>query len=120
MNPARSRAQIRPPGLPIRRNRIRRASVGLSPVRAGAAFVMVVVGLAMYGVGNSTAFAYRQFQFDAGASAYTTRDVALASLGLDSASAPNLFLMRTDRLEAELLALPAVLEADVSIAHSAV
>ena len=36
---------------------------------------------------------------------YTTRDVARASMGLDGAGAPNLFLMRTDRLEAELQSL---------------
>ena len=114
VNPARTRPDIRPAGLPIRRSRIRRASAGLSPVRAGAAFVMVVAALAVYGVGNSSAFVYRSLELDAGPSPYTTRDVVLTSLGLNDA-APNLFLMRTDRLETGLLALPAVLEADVSV-----
>ena len=114
MNRAPARPVIRPAGLPIRRNRIRRASGLLTPIRAGAAFVMVVTALAIYGVGASAAFAYRHLDFDAGAAAYTTRDVVLASLGLDHVS-PNLFLMKTDRYADRLLALPAVTSAEVTV-----
>lgn len=105
---------VRPPGLRVRRGRIRRASAGLSPVRAGAALVMVVAGLAVYGVGNSPAFAYRSLTLDAGPRALTTPEVVAATLGLDAAG-PNLFLLHTDTLEAELVALPAVLQADVTV-----
>ena len=114
MNPARSRPVVRPTGLPARGNRIRRASAILTPVRAGAAFVMVLTVLATYGVGASSAFVYRELQFDAGPSAYTTRDVVVSALGLDQ-SAPNLFMMRTDRYEQRLLELPAVTSAEVTV-----
>jgi len=114
MNPARSRPVVRPTGLPARGNRIRRASAILTPVRAGAAFIMVITVLATYGVGASSAFLYRHFEFDAGASAYTTREVVLQALGLDR-NAPNLFLMRTDRYEQRLLGLPAVTSAEVTV-----
>jgi len=115
MTPARSRPIVRPTGLPARGNRIRRASAVLTPVRAGAVFVMVLSALAMYGVGASTAFAYRELDFDAGPGAYTTRDVVLAELGLGEAP-PNLFLLRTDRYQERLEALPAVLGAEISTA----
>jgi len=114
MNPARSRPVVRPRGLPARGNRIRRASAILTPVRAGAAFIMVITVLATYGVGASSAFLYRHLEFDAGVLAYTTRDVVLQQLALDR-SAPNLFLMRTDRYAQRLLELPAVTGAEVTV-----
>ena len=86
------RPVVRPAGLPVRRNRVRRASAVLTPVRAAAAFVMLITALATYGVGASSAFVYRQLDFDAGAAAHTTRDVVLQTLGLDRAS-PHLFLL---------------------------
>ena len=45
---------------PGRRSRpVRRASAGLSPVRAGAALAMLATAAAIYGVGASSAFDYR-------------------------------------------------------------
>jgi cell division septal protein FtsQ len=114
MIPARARPAVRPPGLPVRRSRIRRASAGLSPVRAGAAFVLLVSALAVYGVGASSAFVYRQLAFEPGPLSYTSHDVVLTTLGLDGA-APNLFLLRTDALAERLLSLPAVTGAVVSV-----
>jgi len=114
MNPARSRPVVRPTGLPARGNRIRRASAILTPVRAGAAFIMVITVLATYGVGASSAFQYRHLEFDAGTLAYTTRDVVLQQLALDR-NAPNLFLLRTDRYAQRLLELPAVTGAEVTV-----
>lgn len=114
MTPARSRPIVRASGMPLRGNRIRRATAILTPVRAGAAFVMVVTTLAIYGVGASTAFTYRRLDFDAGPAAYTTREVVVQSLGLDQL-APNLFLMKTDRYAARLLDLPAVTGAEVTV-----
>lgn len=101
-------------GLPIRRNRVRRASAVLTPVRAGAAFVMVVTVLATYGVGASSAFFYRELDFDAGATAYTTREVVLESLGLET-GVLNLFLMKSDTYQQRLLQLPAVTGAEVTV-----
>ena len=84
-------------------------------MRAGAAFVMLVAALAIYGAGNSPAFLYRSLELDAGAAPYTTRAVVLSTLRLDGGPAPNLFLVHTDRLEADLLGLPAVTAADVTV-----
>jgi cell division protein FtsQ len=111
---ARERPVVRPSGLPVRRGRIRRASAGLSPLRAGAAFVMVVAALAIYGVGASPAFGYRHLDFQAGPAAHTSTEAVVGALGLDVA-APNLFVVQTDRLQSRLLALPAVVDAQVSL-----
>ncbi len=108
------RPEVRPAGLPARRNRVRRASAVLTPIRAGAAFVMVVTVLATYGVGASSAFLYRDLDFDAGAAAYTTRDVVLESLGLETGTL-NLFLMKSDTYQQRLLQLPAVTGAEVTV-----
>jgi hypothetical protein len=75
---------------------------------------MVVSSLAFYGVGASAAFLYRHLDFDAGPSAYTTRDAVISAMGLDQTT-PNLFLMKTDRYEQRLLQLPAVTSVDVSV-----
>ncbi len=115
MTTARERPVVRPPGLPARRSRVRRASSRFSPVRAGAAFVMVICALAIYGVGASPAFAFRTLVLDAGAAPYTSSDVVRSTLGLDAA-APNLFTLPTDQLTARLLALPPVREAQVTVA----
>jgi hypothetical protein len=115
MMPARSGPLARPAGMPVRRNRIRRASGLLTPVRAGAAFVMVLTTLGIYGVGASSAFLFRNLDFDAGPSAYTTREVVVQSLGLDRV-APNVFMVRTDRYAERLHDLPAVMRAEVSVA----
>jgi hypothetical protein len=114
MTPARARPIVRPSGLPARGNRIRRATAILTPVRAGAAFVMVLTALAIYGVGASTAFQYRRLDFDAGPAAYTTRDSVLEALGLGDGPL-NLFLLRTDRYAARLTQLPAVTRAEVTV-----
>jgi hypothetical protein len=116
MIPARTRARlpVRGPGLAIHRPRIRRASSILSPVRAGAAFVMVISALAIYGVTNSAVFTYRALAYDPAAGALTGRDQVLAQLGVADA-APNLFRLRTDQLEDSLRQLPAVLDAHVIV-----
>ena len=111
---ARERPMVRPAGLRVRRGRIRRASAGLSPLRAGAAFVIVVAALAIYGVGASTAFAFRHLDFLSGPASYTSTEAVEAALGLDTAP-PNLFAVRTDDLQSKLLELPAVVAADVSV-----
>lgn len=113
--PARARPVVRPPGLPVRGNRIRRATAVLTPVRAGAAFVMVLTALGTYGVGASQAFTYRHLDFDASPAAYTTRDAVLEALGLRNGPL-NLFLVRTDRYAARLAQLPAVTRAEVTVA----
>ena len=76
--------------------------------------MMLLSALGIYGVGASSAFAYRQLDFESGSSSYTSREAVLSALGLD-AGAPNLFLVRTDALAQRLLSLPAVTGASVSV-----
>jgi hypothetical protein len=90
---------------------VRRASAGLSPVRAGAALAMVVSAVAMYGLTASAVFGFAQLEL-AGVR-YT--DEALVRSRLAIAPGSNLFGLRTSDLEASLAELPTVVDADVSV-----
>jgi hypothetical protein len=98
---------------PIRRTRtVRRASAGLSPVRAGALLAMLVAAAAIYGVTNSSAFAFADDLVLEGAT-YTEREAIEGAL--DEVRGQNLFGLRTGALEAVLRELPAIRGADVSV-----
>ena len=50
---------------PMRRTRpVKRASAGLSPVRAGAALTMLLAAFAIYGVGASPAFEFGELRIE--------------------------------------------------------
>ena len=98
-------------GHPRRSSRVRRASAGLSRVRAGAALGMLLAASGIYGVAASPAF---------GLGPLTVRGVHLtdaaevtARLGL--APGTNLFALSTEPLAARLRELPTVAAADVTI-----
>ena len=98
-------------GHPRRRSRVRRASAGLSRVRAGAALGMLLAAGGIYGVAASPAF---------GLGPVTVRGVQLtdvtevtARLGLVPGT--NLFALSTEPLAARLRELPTVAAADVTI-----
>ena len=100
------------PGRPVRRGRsIRRASAGLSPVRAGAALVLLLATAAIYGAANSPAFAYATLRVE-GASLTAPNEVEAT---LDAVRGANLFRLATDPLEAVLGELRTVAAADVSV-----
>lgn len=100
------------PGVPMRRTRVvRRASAGLSRVRAGAALVALVAAATTYGVANSSAFAQTALDVE-GAVHTSADDVATA---VEPASGINLFALATGPLEARLRALPSVADASVSV-----
>ena len=97
---------------PLRRSpRIRRASAGLSPVRAGAMLALLLSAAATYGVANSSAFEYADLRLE-GATFTAATDVegALAKVRGD-----NLFSLDTGPLAVELGALPTVLDASVQV-----
>lgn len=97
---------------PIRRTRtVRRASAGLSPVRAAALLAMLVAAAAIYGVANASAFAFRDLRLDG--AAYT--DPAAVERTLAEVRGNNLFGLRTGPLEAGLLELPTVRHADIAV-----
>ena len=98
--------------LPGRRSRqVRRASAGLSPVRAGAALVMLASAAAIYGVGASSAFDYRSIQVTGAA----LTDPAVIESTLAVARGQNLFGLSTHPLVAALDGLPTVRSAQVDV-----
>ena len=97
---------------PIRRTRtVRRASAGLSPMRAGALLVMLLAAAAVYGVASASAFTFRDLRLEG--AAYT--DPAAVEQALEGARGANLFGLRTGLLEAGLLDLPTVQAAHVTV-----
>jgi cell division septal protein FtsQ len=107
-----SRVRVRRASGQARRGRtIRRASAGLSPLRAGALLVMLLCGAATYGVAVSSIFGYRQIVVDDHrfTPTYTVEDV----VGL--AKGTNLFALSTDRLAGALRSLTTVRDATVSV-----
>jgi cell division septal protein FtsQ len=116
--PARRPQPVRPTmrrsigGSPFRRTRsIRRASAGLSPVRAGAILAMLVSSAAVYGVGQATAFEYT----DTAVEGATFTDQAAIVAALEVARGANLFTLVTRPLEDAVRQIPTVRGADVSV-----
>jgi cell division septal protein FtsQ len=95
-----------------RTGRIRRASAGLSPARAGAGLTIVLCLGGLYGLAASPAFGMDSVRVE-GARFTTAADVE-ARLGL--ARGANLFTLATDPLEASVARLPTVAEAEVVVA----
>ena len=91
---------------------IRRSSAGLSRTRAVAALVLVLTGLAIYGVGASPVFSFRGPLDLRGATWTSPGDVANL-LGISDGT--NLVTLRTDALASRLEALPAVRSAEVQV-----
>jgi POTRA domain-containing FtsQ-type protein len=103
---------IRHVGGHARRTRpIRRASAGLSAVRAGAALAMLVSAGAIYGVGASAAFGFRTLELDG--DQYTVADEVRGLVGVVVGA--NLFLVATDVIEARIAQLPTVAGVDVEV-----
>jgi hypothetical protein len=90
---------------------VRRASAGLSPVRAGAALVMLLTAAAMYGLTASAAFGFARLELS-GVS-YTDEAAVRARLAVTPGS--NLFGFRTEDLESSLLELSTVVGAEVEV-----
>ena len=109
-NPRRYRAAAaagnrrRPP-------RVRRASAGLSPVRAGAILAMLVSAGAIYGLAAGPAFGYGRVEV-AGAMV-TPRAAVEAMLGLKKGT--NLVGLATEPLEDQLRNIPSVADANISV-----
>ena len=90
---------------------IRRASAGLSVVRAGAALAMLASAGAIYGAGASSAFVYTKLQVDG--AVYT--DPAAAESAIAIARGQNLFRLSTSPLRNALEQLPTVGSASVGV-----
>lgn len=90
---------------------IRRASAGLSPLRAGAILVMLLAAAGTYGVATASAFGFSQMTLDG--AVYTTRAEVTTALGLTTGE--NLVTLHTDGLADALRQLPTVRDASVSV-----
>ncbi len=98
--------------VPARRSRpVRRASAGLSAVRAGAALAMLVSAASIYGVGASSAFDYTKLQLEG--TEFT--DPAAVEAALVGGRGTNLFALSTGPLVTALEALPTVSSARVDV-----
>lgn len=91
---------------------MRRASAGLTPTRAGALLVVLAAIAGLYGAASSDAFSARRTGISG--AAWTSEAAVLAVLAIPPGQ--NLFTLRTRGLEDRLLAIPAVLAANVSVA----
>ena len=91
---------------------VKRASAGLSPVRAGAALAMLLSAAAVYGVGASSAFDVSDLHVEG---AVFTDEDRVRSL-LDDVRGENLFRMSTAPLAEAVRELPTVADARIRIA----
>jgi cell division septal protein FtsQ len=104
---------IRRGGGHVRRTRpIRRASAGLTPVRAGAILAMLCSAGAIYGLTAGSAFGMSRVDVEGA----TITGSATITDRLALANGQNLFDIATEPLEVSLREIPAVAAADVSIA----
>jgi cell division septal protein FtsQ len=98
-------------GAPGRRTRsIRRASAGLSPVRAGAILAMLVAAVSVYGVAQAATFQVVDTQVEGA----TFTDPAAIVAAVEPARGTNMFALVTRPLEDVVRGIPTVRAADVS------
>lgn len=90
---------------------IRRASAGLTPVRAGALLAMLGSAAAIYGVAASSAFGLNALALEG--VAYTEEAAIRTTLAVPDGV--NLFSLQTDDLEAALHGLPTVARAEIAV-----
>jgi cell division septal protein FtsQ len=101
------------PGGGIRRTRsVRRASAGLTPVRAGALLAALAGAAAVYGLASSDAFTAQRTTVTG--ATWTSEARVLDALAIPDGT--NIFTIRTGDLERALVQIPAISRATVSIA----
>ena len=111
------RMRARPPTRPaaaatMRRTRpVKRASAGLTPIRAGAALAMLLSAFAIYGVAASPAFEFDELRIEG--ATYTDTDAVEGIL--EQARGVNLFRLSTVPLAASLRQLPTVADARIGL-----
>ena len=112
LRPAALRPGARPGGSVRRTRPVRRASAGLTPVRAGAALAIFAGVAAMYGLASSDAFAANRTTVTG--ATWTGEARVLELLAIPPGT--NLFTLRTADLEARVESIPAIRDAGVSLA----
>lgn len=108
-----SRPSARRTAVPARRGRsVRRASAGLSRVRAGAALALLTAAAGIYGVSSSSAFDLT----DIAVTGTTFTDQTDVTATIEGIKGQNLFTLQTAPLEAALRDLATVDSAKVTVA----
>jgi cell division septal protein FtsQ len=109
-------AALRPgarPGGGVRHTRpVRRASAGLTPVRAGALLALLAGSAALYGLASSDVFSVDRTTVTG--ATWTSRERILETLGIPAGA--NAFSLRTGELADRLVAIPAIAGASVQVA----
>ncbi len=111
LRPSALRPGARPGGGVRRTKPVRRASAGVTPVRAGALLAILAGVAATYGLASSDAFVVRHTTITG--VGWTSEAQVLERLAI--APDANVFAIRTGVMEQALTSIPAVLEATVSV-----
>ncbi|HEX5827830.1 MAG TPA: FtsQ-type POTRA domain-containing protein [Candidatus Limnocylindrales bacterium] len=111
MKPAALRPGSRPGGGVRRTKPVRRASAGLTPVRAGAALALLVAAGGLYGAVSSDLFNARATEVRG--NTWTAEDAILAAMAVPAGQ--NVFTVKTSELETRIEALPSVAGAEVRV-----
>ena len=112
LRPAALRPGARPGGGVRRTRPVRRASAGLTPVRAGAALAILAGAAATWGLASSDAFSAARTSVTG--ATWTTEERILDLLAIPPGT--NLFTVQASELAARVATIPAVTGAEVTIA----
>ena len=96
-----------------RTRRVRRASAGLSPLRAGAGLAMLLSAAAIYGVSASSAFGFDPVRLRVDGLHYTDEAALTASLAIPAGT--NLFSLSTEPVASRVMQLTTVAGVDVAV-----
>lgn len=112
VRPTALRPGARPGGGGRRTRPVRRASAGLTPVRAGALLALVAAVAATWGLASSDVFSMRHTVVTG--ATWTPEDSVLAALAIPEGA--NVFTLKTADLGRAVMALPSVRSASVTVA----
>jgi cell division septal protein FtsQ len=96
-----------------RTKRIRRASAGLSPLRAGAGLAMLLSAAAIYGVSASSVFGFDPARLRIDGLHYTNESDLTASLAIPAGT--NLFSLSTEPLATRVMQLTTVAGVELAV-----
>jgi hypothetical protein len=98
-------------GTPRRRQRVRRASTRLTPVRAGAILAMLIAAGLVYGLASSPVAGFERLEVSG--NAITTEDTIRDQVAVDEGT--NLVALTTGPIVERLLGIPSIGEASVAV-----
>ena len=112
LKPAALRPGARPGGGVRRTKPVKRASAGITPVRAGALLALLAAAGGLYGTVSSDVFAADSTVVTG--NTWTSEEAVLAALAVPDGQ--NVFTVKTTELESRLTSLPGVQDATVTVA----